>query len=286
MNIYARGPDISSHQHDSGTPDFKKVKADGNDFIIIKATQGAGYVNPYFAADVAGARAAGLIVMPYHYMNSDDPQREVDAFMRQVKPVFPMGVLGWFDYEENTNHNILHRMEQILDPTPYFSGVYTYPEWWRLNGSRNCALCRRHPLWWADYNVPAVRPAPAPWGLVSIRQTHGTSYKVNGLPGLNDMNRAEVDLATLPGMGHLKKNPPVIVVKPKPTPPPIILEDDMARLISEDNNVTIYATNGVGSVWHVPNPTVKNDLTKTGVYGDGKVTLVSPGTVAALKAIE
>ena len=55
------GIDVASHQHPDNAPiDWAAVAAAGWAFVIVKATEGVGYVNPFFAQDVAGARAAGL----------------------------------------------------------------------------------------------------------------------------------------------------------------------------------------------------------------------------------
>ena len=38
-------------------------------FAFIKSTEGTYYVNPYFKADAAAAKAAGLLVAAYHFAN-------------------------------------------------------------------------------------------------------------------------------------------------------------------------------------------------------------------------
>lgn len=264
------GPDISSHQHDAGVPlDFHAVKAAGHSFVIVKATQDTGYTNPFFVQDVRDAQAAGLIAMPYHYMGPDAAAAQVGALLSIVRQCFTSGML-WLDYEEHTDHAVLHEMERELDATAFRPGVYTYPDWWANNGDPTCQLCSRHPLWWANYSPPYTLGAPAPWSQVALRQTHGTAYAVPGIPGMNDMSRAEVDLATLTGIK---------------IPIPTLTEDpDMARLISEDGKA-IWGTDGV-RVYHVPNPTVLASLKASGVYGDGKVTAVPAGTIASLEAAE
>ena len=219
------GPDCSSHQHDSGQPiDWGAVKRAGHSFVIVKATQNDGYVNPFFVQDVRDAQAAGLLAMPYHYMGPAPASQQVGALLAIVRQVFDSGPI-WLDYEEHSTHAILHEMERELDATPFRPGTYTYPDWWANNGDPTCQLCSRHPLWWADYNAGHNRPAPAPWSQVALRQTHGTSYAVPGLPGLNDMSRAEVDLATI-------LTPPDPLPKPKPVPAD--LGDRMLVLINGD----------------------------------------------------
>jgi lysozyme len=63
--------DVSSYQ---GTGiDWKRVKRAGFAGVFVKATEGAGYVNPSFRAQAAGARAAGLRVGFYHFARPDNP---------------------------------------------------------------------------------------------------------------------------------------------------------------------------------------------------------------------
>lgn len=46
---------------------WQKVKAAGVIGVVLKATQGTDYTNPDFAGDLAGATAAGLPVIAYHF---------------------------------------------------------------------------------------------------------------------------------------------------------------------------------------------------------------------------
>jgi lysozyme len=63
--------DVSSYQ---GTGiDWKRVKHAGFAGVFVKATEGAGYVNPSFRAQASGARAAGLRVGFYHFARPDTP---------------------------------------------------------------------------------------------------------------------------------------------------------------------------------------------------------------------
>jgi lysozyme len=63
----ARGVDVAAAQHPGGAGiDWPEVAAAGYTFAAVKATEGIYYANPYYAADTAGARAAGLQVTGYH----------------------------------------------------------------------------------------------------------------------------------------------------------------------------------------------------------------------------
>lgn len=60
-----RGIDISHHQ---GQIDWPAVASEPNlRFALLKATEGADFVDPTFRANWAGARKAGLAVGAYHY---------------------------------------------------------------------------------------------------------------------------------------------------------------------------------------------------------------------------
>lgn len=68
MSGPVRGLDISSWQHAGLAPvDYEAVHKAGYEFVIVKATQGVGYVNPWVAKDLDDARAEGLLVGAYHY---------------------------------------------------------------------------------------------------------------------------------------------------------------------------------------------------------------------------
>src|SRR5215472_886920 len=59
-----RGPDVSSYQPNV---DWSAVAASGCRFAFAKATEGVGYVNPYFAQDWTGIAAAGMVRGAYHF---------------------------------------------------------------------------------------------------------------------------------------------------------------------------------------------------------------------------
>src|SRR5258708_39800267 len=63
-----KGVDVSSRQHPHGAAiDWAQVAGGGYRFGFVKATEGSYYVNPYYAADAAAARPAGLLVAAYHF---------------------------------------------------------------------------------------------------------------------------------------------------------------------------------------------------------------------------
>src|SRR5690242_20476438 len=63
------GLDISHHQN-LGL-DLAQCRREGVEFVFIKATEGATFVDPDFGANLAGARSAGMLVAAYHYLRSN-----------------------------------------------------------------------------------------------------------------------------------------------------------------------------------------------------------------------
>jgi len=82
MSTY-RGIDIAHHQ---GNPDFKRVKAAGIDYVMIKATEGVNYVDLCFAANTAAAIAAGLPVGVYHFLRAGSAADQVRDCLAAIKP--------------------------------------------------------------------------------------------------------------------------------------------------------------------------------------------------------
>lgn len=63
-----RGIDISAH---NGAVDFEKVKADGYEFVIIKASEGTDFKDRNFTDNLRRAREAGLNTGAYHFFRFD-----------------------------------------------------------------------------------------------------------------------------------------------------------------------------------------------------------------------
>jgi hypothetical protein len=76
------GVDISDYQ---GTFDMQRLKNEGVDFVILKATEGSTWKSKYFAANYAAAKKAGLLTAAYHYQRSNaTAQAQADNIMSVV----------------------------------------------------------------------------------------------------------------------------------------------------------------------------------------------------------
>lgn len=89
------GIDIASYQAGINTQGIEA------DFIIVKATQGASYVNPDFIRQIDGAIKGGKIVGLYHYATGIGVTAEVDHFLRNVNSYIGKAFLC-LDWETST----------------------------------------------------------------------------------------------------------------------------------------------------------------------------------------
>jgi len=71
--------DISHYENVS--PDFITTANAGIAAVILKATQGTAFIDPTFLGRVAEARAAGLLVGAYHFLDSSNPAEQAAHFL-------------------------------------------------------------------------------------------------------------------------------------------------------------------------------------------------------------
>lgn len=96
------GIDIASYQHPNGASiDWAQVAA-ARRFVIVKATEGTGYTNPYYTDDAAQARAAGMYVGAYHWLHyTTSGTAQADHFLDAIGGSVPDGDLPpMLDVEE------------------------------------------------------------------------------------------------------------------------------------------------------------------------------------------
>jgi GH25 family lysozyme M1 (1,4-beta-N-acetylmuramidase) len=205
------GVDVSSWQHKNGaTINWKAVRAAGNSFAVIKATEGTNYTNPQFAADKAGARAAGLVVGAYHYARPAMPIStaidQANYFLAaagnvntvgQLAPVLDLEQTGGLNPADLTTwtRTFLRTVEARTGRTPI---LYTFRTFW-TNKIANTAAFAKYPLWFALYNSdksPGALPGGWPSWLIWQYDSGGA---VNGITGRVDMNAfccSPTDLST------------------------------------------------------------------------------------------
>ena len=85
------GVDASHYQ---GEVDWPAVAAAGAEFAWLKATQGTDFVDPRFAANAAGASAAGLKVGAYHFAQMAGPFDDELVHFAETVAGIPAGMLS------------------------------------------------------------------------------------------------------------------------------------------------------------------------------------------------
>jgi lysozyme len=195
----AQGIDVSQ---DQGTVTWSQVAAAGYAFAFIKATDGETYVDPLFAQNWAGAKAAGLLRGAYHFFRAeDDPQAQAQFFWQTVGTLGGnMGELPLVvDVEESmeqSNSVVIANLASFLSSLQQASGrqpmIYTDPGFW--NGLGTSAF-GGYPLWVAEYGVTAPT-LPSGWAVWDFWQTSETG-SVAGIQGSVDLDVFSGSLAEL-----------------------------------------------------------------------------------------
>lgn len=78
-----RGVDVSKH---SGVIDWKRIKEQGVDFVIIKATEGENYIDPLYDDNYRNAIRQDLIVGTYHFFRfNKDGEKQALHYLKYAK---------------------------------------------------------------------------------------------------------------------------------------------------------------------------------------------------------
>lgn len=204
------GIDVASWQHPLGAPiDWAAVAGSDAKFAIIKATQGTGYTNPYYASDWSGALAHGLIVGAYDYADlAHSPLGEARHFL-QVTGVRAFGsdtLAPVLDLEQSAGRSPaqvsawalawLRAVQRATGRTPIF---YSNRDFITRRMSPDPALAR-YPLWFASYAGAVPQHGPAPWSDWTFWQYTRTA-RTPGIDSLVDRSQLCGDEGTLRRLG-------------------------------------------------------------------------------------
>ncbi|MBE0335132.1 GH25 family lysozyme [Paenibacillus sp. 23TSA30-6] len=193
-NHNAQGIDVSRYQ---GEIDWKAVKADGISFAFIKASQGQRYVDPTFITNAKGAKAAGVLLGAYHFVDAtsvDAAKAEARHFAEVLERIGGAKALDLptvMDYENNPGNlsktlinavalAFLLELERLTGRKPI---IYTGNA---FAANFNASL-GGYPLWIARYSDTRVPSDTVTWRRWDIWQ-YSDSGKVDGIKGNVDMN--------------------------------------------------------------------------------------------------
>ncbi len=188
------GPDVSSYQHPNGAAiSWPSVRKSGDEFAIVKATEGTSYINPWFGRDYAGINAAAMVRGSYHYAHPGRPIASTASAQakfyvarlgdvtatRTLPPALDLEETGGLSRAELVvwAQDFLLDVRHLTGRTPM---IYSYPYFWNHELGDAAALAR-YPLWMATYSG-SVNPAASLW-------QYTASGAVSGIRGGVDVSR-------------------------------------------------------------------------------------------------
>ncbi|NJP47274.1 glycoside hydrolase family 25 protein [Actinacidiphila epipremni] len=169
------GIDVASYQ----SSDYATK---GLDFVVVKATEGSGYVNPKHAGQVATARSHGLVVGHYHFARPGSVNAQADYFLAHAgaKP----GDFLALDWEDAgvSNANKDAWLKHVKSKAPDHRVVlYCNRDFWLHRDTTSyCA----DGLWIADPSAPKGHPrVQHPWLFHQYSEAGGLDHNVGNFAG-------------------------------------------------------------------------------------------------------
>ncbi len=144
--------------------DWPKVRATGQRFVFVKATEGDFYSDPSFGANWSGAKAAGLLRGAYHFFRANvDGKKQATRFIDYVKSFNDDGelppVLDIETSDGQKKEKIIERAKIWLDLVEaafgkkpiIYSGQYFLQDYFSEAGGGPPVWAKDYPLWLAQY---------------------------------------------------------------------------------------------------------------------------------------
>ncbi len=184
--------------------DWPKVRATGQRFVFVKATEGETYSDPTFDDNWLGAKSAGLLRGAYCFFRpKSDPQKQAERFVNYVKSMNDNGELPpALDLEAadgQSKDKIIARakvwldlVEQALGRRPIiYSGYYFLQDNFSEPGGGPPAWTKDYTLWLSQYPSqynPGMQPIlPNGWFKWTFWQYSETGT-VNGINAKVDLD--------------------------------------------------------------------------------------------------
>lgn len=209
------GVDVSSYQ--SNTFDTK-----GLAFAFVKATEGLNYVSAHHAAQVAHARAAGLVVGHYHYGKAGNGAAQADYFLQHAG--IHTGDILAFDWEDGGVSQAERDafIKRVKSRAPGHKVVlYCNTSYWKSRDTENFA---GDGLWIADPNHPAGHPNVShPWVFHQYSWSGGIDHNVANFRDAATLRAwAYPQVPKPPAPPHKPVTPPSKPVTPPSKPAPTV----------------------------------------------------------------
>lgn len=217
------------------------------DAIIVKATQGTGYVNPYCDIDYQAAKHAGKLLGVYHYAGGGDPVAEADYFLKNVQGYVGEAVLGLdWEYRQNDSWGNTNWCRQFVDRVHEKTGVYPiiYVQfsavWQVANCANDCGLWAAGYPWYTNsWTIPSFLSSYkfSPWQAL-------TGWQFTG----NTMDRSIFYLDANGWKALAKAN----TSNPTPVNQPVV-DNNAKKITTVSTSTGLTWKDSLGVVWHGEN---------------------------------
>lgn len=255
----AKGIDVASFQHPSGAPiDWSQVAAAGVKFAAVKVTEGAYYTNPYAAADLQDAKAAGLSTVAYAFaipnggsngktQYSSDPVVQADDLINALTSngVTVPALMLDIEYDPYAGSDgtpagswcyglsqsamvswISSFSTEIQARTGWPPIIYTVPQWWSTC-TGDSTTSGQAAVWVPDYSASGGPASlPAGWSSWNFWQYSSTGT-VAGIPstGATDLDQLNPAMITMLDSGLRQSAPGQTTVAGSPVQRQFVASD-------------------------------------------------------------
>lgn len=151
------GIDVSEWQ---GNIDFGEVARAGIEVVYIRASEGRGYVDPYFRENYEKAKANGLRTGFYHFLtatNEAEAKEEAEFFVSNIKGLEPDCRLAMdFEVFDGLSVSAINEISKVfLETVEKLSGkdCVIYSDAYNAREVFSKELADDYPIWVADYFV-------------------------------------------------------------------------------------------------------------------------------------
>lgn len=240
MTVYS--VDVYSGSNDSIIRD-PKAQA-----VIVKATQGTGYVNPLCNHQVDLAKSLGKKLGLYHYAGGGNPVSEADYFIDNIKNYVGQGmlILDWESYQNSSwgDYTWARRfVDRVHERTGVWCVIYVQESATAqvANCAKDCALwVAKYPsMNWHSWTIPNMQVSSGAFPVITGWQFTGDSADRSvWYIGLDDWDK------------FAKAN----VANPAPTKQPTVVKPAMEapKTWVDDFNVTWHAEKATFKVTNGP----------------------------------
>ncbi|HLY15326.1 MAG TPA: GH25 family lysozyme [Candidatus Limnocylindrales bacterium] len=156
------GIDVSRWQ---ATINWPQVKAAGKQFVVMKATEGTGYVDPMYATNRAGAMGVGIPMAAYHFASPDsspnEAVQEADHYVA-VAGLTAGNLLPALDLEQTGGLApaalqvwVRAWLDEVTAKLGIRPMIYVSPSFWssKVGNNTSIALAGYKTLWIANWGV-------------------------------------------------------------------------------------------------------------------------------------